>query len=80
LAGKVYAGVLGVGLAGLVVLSFYYGIFNHDAAYLVYWGMWIMLIACIPLCILTIFEEVKLAMEQDKNNGSHSGSQWCRYW
>ena len=75
LPGKVYAGVLGVGLAGLVTLSFYYGFFNYDAAYLVNWGMLIMLMACVPLCILTIVEEVKLAVEQDKNNESHSGSE-----
>ncbi|MHC4692778.1 MAG: hypothetical protein ACYS67_08550 [Planctomycetota bacterium] len=75
LPGKVYAGVLGAGLAGLVALSFYYGFFNHNVAYLIYWGMWIMLVACIPVFVLAISEEVKLAEEIDKKSESDLGSE-----
>ncbi|MBA7683499.1 hypothetical protein ES703_91868 [subsurface metagenome] len=72
LAGKIYAYVLGAGLTGLVILSFYYGFFNYDVAYLVDWGMLIMLMACIPLFILAVCEEIKLAADKDKDKSCNS--------
>jgi len=66
LAGRIYAYGLGAGLAVLVILSLYYGFLNYDAAYLVEWGMLIMLIACTPMFILGIREEIRLAQNKDK--------------
>lgn len=67
IVGKIYAYGLGTGLTVLVILSMYYSFFNYDAAYLVEGGMLIMLVGCIPMCILDIREEIRLAQNKDKN-------------
>ena len=66
LAVKIYCSILGVGLASLVFVSFYVGFINQEAAHLIKYGIRAMLIACIPLLIIRIYEEIKLAAEKDK--------------
>jgi hypothetical protein len=77
LFGRFYAYILCIGLACLVILSFYYGFFNYNAAYLVDYGVCSMLIACIPLVIIQIYEEIKMALGKDKESNSNGKEVQC---